>query len=180
MPVKGFDKYPISEYLGVKFGEWTVVRFSHRNSSGHSVWVCQCSCGAEKNVNRTDLFNGKSVRCRNCAACTYDNTGLVKSWYVTRVSHGAKGREIEFDLTTQQMTDIWIEQNGCCALTGVELHLGQHVRDPQTASLDRIDSKRGYVYDNVQWVHKKINALKNDFDQDEFLELCRLVTNFHS
>ena len=46
-----------------------------------------------------------------------------------------------------------------------------------TASLDRIDSSRGYVIDNIQWVHKDINWLKNDWSQKEFIELCSRVAN---
>ena len=45
-----------------------------------------------------------------------------------------------------------------------------------TASLDRIDSCKGYTIDNVQWVHKWINVMKSDHSQDEFIALCRAVT----
>jgi hypothetical protein len=44
-----------------------------------------------------------------------------------------------------------------------------------TASLDRIDSSKGYCEDNVQWVHKDINRMKNTFDQDYFISLCKLI-----
>lgn len=45
----------------------------------------------------------------------------------------------------------------------------------QTASLDRINSSIGYTIDNVQWVHKKINMMKMDLSQEEFINYCRLV-----
>ena len=45
-----------------------------------------------------------------------------------------------------------------------------------TASLDRIDSTKGYVENNVQWTLKKINIMKNVFSQKEFIYLCNKVS----
>lgn len=41
-----------------------------------------------------------------------------------------------------------------------------------TFSLDRIDSKIGYIEGNVQWVHKMVNMCKQHYTQEEFLEMC--------
>ena len=46
-----------------------------------------------------------------------------------------------------------------------------------TASLDRIDSSKGYVKGNVQWVHKDINKMKTDFEQSIFIKLCKSVAD---
>lgn len=48
-------------------------------------------------------------------------------------------------------------------------------REEGTASLDRIDSSRGYVEGNVQWVHKDVNFMKQALSQERFVELCTLV-----
>ena len=48
-------------------------------------------------------------------------------------------------------------------------------RTRQTASLDRIDSNLDYIEGNVQWVHKRVNAMKSDMSTKEFLEWCTLV-----
>jgi hypothetical protein len=44
-----------------------------------------------------------------------------------------------------------------------------------TASLDRIDSSKGYTIENVQWVHAIINNMKWDMPQSEFLSFCYAV-----
>lgn len=44
-----------------------------------------------------------------------------------------------------------------------------------TASLDRIDSSKGYIEGNVQWVHKYVNVMKWDFSMEEFLDICRKI-----
>ena len=49
----------------------------------------------------------------------------------------------------------------------------------KTASLDRIDSNKGYTKDNVQFVHKDINWMKQDFEQNKFIEYCKKVANKH-
>jgi len=45
----------------------------------------------------------------------------------------------------------------------------------RTASLDRIDSSKGYVKGNLQWVHKDINMMKNHYNQKYFIEICKKV-----
>ena len=45
----------------------------------------------------------------------------------------------------------------------------------RTASLDRIDSNKGYTIDNVQWVHKDINKMKMDLEEDVFIDNCKLI-----
>lgn len=44
-----------------------------------------------------------------------------------------------------------------------------------TASLDRIDSSKGYVEGNVHWVHKDINIMKWDFPLETFIKMCKFV-----
>jgi len=60
-----------------------------------------------------------------------------------------------------------LEKNGfVCALSGVKL-------DENTWSPDRIDSKKGYTKENLQFVHKDINLMKNKFPEDYFIEMCK-------
>ncbi len=47
----------------------------------------------------------------------------------------------------------------------------------RTASLDRIDSSKGYTKDNIQWVHKHVNLMKHKFDQKYFVDICKLIAN---
>lgn len=42
-------------------------------------------------------------------------------------------------------------------------------------SKDRIDSNKGYVEGNVQWVCKEINFMKHALSESRFIELCKLV-----
>ena len=44
-----------------------------------------------------------------------------------------------------------------------------------TASLDRIDSRKGYTIDNVHWVLKAVNIMKNTYPLSFFVAICRKV-----
>ena len=78
------------------------------------------------------------------------------------------------------MWRLFLIQKRKCALTNKILNFGKRSRSVQcTASLDRIDSKKGYENGNVQWVHKDINKIKWDYDQDYFIEMCKLVAETH-
>lgn len=95
--------------------------------------------------------------------------------YWKTVKSGATQRNLEFAITAKFAWDLFKKQHGKCNLSGVELSF-----DPLTASLDRIDSSKGYTEDNVQWVHRTINKMKNDIDQTVFLEFCSMVTKENS
>lgn len=43
---------------------------------------------------------------------------------------------------------------------------------PYTASLDRIDSTKGYTEYNIQWVHKLINIAKSTLTNNQFISMC--------
>ena len=48
-----------------------------------------------------------------------------------------------------------------------------------SASLDRIDSSKGYIEGNVQWVHKDINKIKTDMSDNKFIEWCKLIAEYN-
>lgn len=96
----------------------------------------------------------------------------------------AKG--LGFDLTLEFLWDLFEKQKGTCALSGLPLILECSLGDlnkngyqRKTASLDRIDSSRGYLQENVQWVHKDINQMKSNRTDEEFIELCKAVAIYN-
>jgi hypothetical protein len=46
------------------------------------------------------------------------------------------------------------------------------------ASLDRIDSEKGYIPGNVQWVHPAVNFMKHAMAQDVFIDWCCRVAAY--
>jgi len=82
---------------------------------------------------------------------------------------------IQYDLTKEDVVDLWETQNGKCALSGV---LMTHQRDGTygdrkkkefNASIDRINPNGPYVRQNVQLVANRINTMKHTLSQDMFM-----------
>lgn len=44
-----------------------------------------------------------------------------------------------------------------------------------TASIDRIDSSKGYIKGNIQIVHKTLNKMKLNMRDEEFIAICEEV-----
>jgi hypothetical protein len=68
------------------------------------------------------------------------------------------------------------KQHWACNLTGESIRfqkVGKYQIAP--ASIDRIDSKLPYRADNIQIVLRKINMMKKEYSQQEFIRLCQLV-----
>jgi len=100
-------------------------------------------------------------------------------WY--QICKSAIVRGIPIQITIQDAWDLYVKQKGLCALTGEPLlfALDTHHRATSNLSLDRKDSKLPYTKENVQWVCKPINRMKQGYSQDKFVEWCRRVTSHH-
>lgn len=116
--------------------------------------------------------NGQSSR--------WTGYGEVRGCFFSAMRKGAAARNLEFTITIEQIWELFLSQNRKCALSGVDLNFAQNDKDHKagltTASLDRKDSKRGYTIDNVQWVHKWVNIMKQDMSDDELIGWCHLIS----
>jgi hypothetical protein len=92
------------------------------------------------------------------------------------IQRAKKGEVISLDA----LELLWATQEGRCALTGwpMTMELANGVV-PTNCSLDRIDSKHGYIVGNVQLVCRSANVAKHDLPQVEFVKLCRAVVERH-
>lgn len=111
-------------------------------------------------------------------------TGLVSGTLMTYLRRKAKERNLSFELTSEQLWELFQKQNGKCALSGVELVLTTTInkqnnldRSQLTASLDRINNLQGYTIDNVQWIHKTLNLMRREYTVNEFVHWCKLVAS---
>ncbi len=97
--------------------------------------------------------------------------------YFNHIIKGAEERELEFNITIEYIYNLFQEQKGICKLTKRPIKYNSQTRDSEsrTASLDRIDSSKGYVESNIQWVHKDINFMKQDFSDKYYVQCCKEV-----
>lgn len=161
--------------IGEKFGKWTVVEIYEKSGQG-VMCLCRCECGRESKVRQRTLHNRTTLQCRHCGS--WQGVGDFSKGHFNNIVARAKKRGLEFSLTQEWLWNLYLKQDRKCAITNVPIKFdetGTRKYYNQTASLDRIDSSKGYTEDNVQWVHKAINFMKQALEQQEFIELCNLV-----
>lgn len=106
----------------------------------------------------------------------WKGTGDISKQYWNQIIHHAKIRNLEISITIEYVWNLFIKQNRKCALSGLDLNFAAFGHAEQTASLDRIDSIKGYIEGNVQWVHKDINIMKMDMNEYQFIKMCDLIS----
>ncbi len=167
--------------IGSVWNRWTILEEAGRNSSGSILYLCQCECGEQEIRRGTDLRSGKSNQCQWCrhrSTAKHASVKPINGTYLTVIEHGAKARGMEVHITVQDLANQWELQQGKCALSGRQLTLKHgHFGKKGTASIDRIDSNRGYHSDNIQWLDWKVNQAKMDTEESEFLQMCEDIVN---
>lgn len=165
------------DLTGQTIGKWLVQERGPNNTSKHTRWWCKCQCGTKKLIASGSLRSGDSTQCKSCGK--YQGHEEISGSYWGEILRGAKKRQIKINITIQQVWRLFLEQDRKCALSCVELTFAKSRKfnKTQTASLDRIDSFKGYTLDNVQWLHRDINKMKMDIDQDHFISLCKMISD---
>ena len=176
--------------LGKKFGRLLVISRVENSRNGDCMWKCQCDCqgiNSIKIVTGSNLSKGKTVSCgcykrENAQKLYYKGTKDISGRYFSKAKWGAEQRGFEFTITILYIQELLEKQGYKCALSGIIINGSRNTGDKtsctyseMTASLDRIDSSKGYVEGNVQWVHKDINNMKQAFSQDYFINMCKLI-----
>ena len=177
----------IRDLTGERFGHLYVEQIddSYKSKTGNRKYIVKCECGEEYSVFGSSLT--RKNRCLSqCRRCSYRDQSIkdkrIPSSLLYSIRHGSKTRRIplSLDVSPEYLWSLFIRQKGLCALTDLPIHFANTNREKtsgnnQTASLDRIDSNKSYTCDNLQWVYKTINRMKNKYDQNYFIKLCTLV-----
>lgn len=162
---------------GKLFHHLKVLSYDAKNRE----YICICDCGNKTIAKAHHLSQGKKKSC-GCVryVCNKQNThwkgyGNISAKHFNTYILGAKRRGIKFDVTIEDLWVLFQKQNGKCALSNVEITFATKATGDFTASLDRIDSTKGYIVGNIQWVHKIVNKMKMDLDQETFLQWCNRI-----
>lgn len=183
---RGLLHHSMKDLTGQTFGNLTVIGIDGltTNLKHRSYWKCQCNCGNMTSVSGQSLKSGSTKSC----GCKSVRVGKNSPYWIgyedisgtfwEKVKFNAMDRNIPFELTIEDAWNIFKNQNEKCALTREPISFGRRTKDIHTASLDRIDSSKGYTKDNVQWVHVKINFLKGALSEIELYHWCELLMKY--
>ncbi len=103
--------------------------------------------------------------------------GEISGAHFYNIKKGAIKRNLDFNLTIECIWNLFLKQDKKCALSGVDIGFSKKTIDKHetTASLDRIDSSKGYIIENIQWIHKEVNRMKMDMDETRFIRWCDMI-----
>jgi hypothetical protein len=183
--------YKNESWLGKTIGKYTITGFGGKEkykSQTVEMWKVKCECGTEKKLSKWHLIYGHVSGCSDCVGdrirfsdCKNWNSEAknVTGMYYGKIKAAAEKRKIPFNITREEMDDVFQSQNGKCKYLGLPLYFETH-GIKGNASLDRIDSSKGYTKQNIQWVHKDVNTIKWDLSHEAFIGICKTIAeNFN-
>jgi hypothetical protein len=136
-------------------------------------------CREERQVSRR-----YGLRCRACSlSARRGRNSSMEAWLSDRAREfryrSVKLHNIESDITTEFLADLWEKQDGKCYYTGEPLltpiNGDRTRRDWRLASLDRVDPSGGYTTSNVVWACWAANHMKRNLTLDEFYSIADKV-----
>lgn len=149
-------------------------------------------CGEYKDVS--NFGRNKDLRLRDyhktfCNSCqitrkkeleTTKDTELILQQVLTQRWHGAKERSVkqglDFDITVDYLLQLWKQQNGICAMSGIPMTTKRYNgRIPTNVSIDKIDRNKGYTIGNVQLVCMACNQIKSDWSDEVMYNICKKI-----
>jgi hypothetical protein len=164
------------DITGQKFNKITAIKYIRLDKFGKAIWLFKCDCGREKELNASAAKANLTTSC----GCVRQRTarklghGLLSHRWFKKLQKSARERNYEINLDMEYLWNLFLEQDEKCAISGVSLTIypDSNKERLMTASLDRIDSNVGYIKGNVQWVHKRINRMKNVLSIEELKFWC--------
>lgn len=181
-------KCTIHKYLGEQIGGVIIQRkLDEYTADGRRQVECLCMpCGKLFVATFHNVYRGnyKSCGCLQHALARnsprWRGHGEISQSFYNSIRQGALKRNMEFSLPIDTLWALFLKQNRKCALSGVQLTFPSRAHSSdQEASLDRIDSSIGYVENNIQWVHKDVNFMKQDFTTTEFLKWIETIYKYN-
>lgn len=103
---------------------------------------------------------------------------FVSAQITNRWEWNAKTRGLAYELSYDDLQELWDRQAGLCYFTGQAMNTAKSTKDvrsrrndPMQVSLDRLNSDGGYVKGNVALVCWWINRAKWKYGEEEFKAL---------
>lgn len=176
----------IPNLIGQKFGKLTILErdndYKTKNKSIY--WKCKCDCGQLLSRAFCNLNRHKQQMCSECKkqnSSIKNNKGFqeIKGDFWSSIKTCAKNRNLNFEITIEQAWNLFLKQDRKCALSNISIYFAPRgKRQKGNISLDRIDSTKGYTIDNIQWIHKDLNIIKNNYTDKEFIDWCYKVADY--
>lgn len=169
------------DYYSVRVRKNESARSPHITVGGKEGKKCSL-CKEEKPLEQFNahvrMWDGYSSSCRSCQSAwhkkKYSSSQHNLDFVIKNAKRCALQRGLEFTVTEEYLKDLFDKQGGMCSYSGVKLSFEK--KDPARATIDRVDSNKGYVVNNVVWCSYRVNIMKGADDVDEFKKWIRMLS----
>ncbi len=190
------------DMAGQTYNSWKVIEIDHEKSKGKTLyWKAEClECNKTFTVFGANIRNGLSKRCTACG-CGHAHdkqTGQIRTkrtaqqsahyYLFLQLRKSAAKRKHEWQLSEAQTISLITKNCSYCniqpSLLAAPLKfLGLSQKRTESAKflrngIDRVDSSKGYVEDNVVTCCETCNKAKLSMTTEEFLAWVERVYNF--
>lgn len=167
------------DLTGQKINMLTVLKKIKRKDGRH-YYECSCECGGKSVVKGSDLRHAKtkSCGCYRLITSSINGKNTKKEYGVaakSRIYDGyrftAKARGIEFTLSKDMACELFLKNCYYCNSKPSNTHMDKtYNKNFLYTGIDRMDSSKGYIKDNVVPCCKTCNLAKNDTPFEEFVQ----------
>jgi len=183
----------IDIHIGESFNKLTIQRFVHftYTPSGRKVpivWAI-CECGKGKAISLWDIVSGKTKTCGFDHPHYLDRTAPAFHRLYQRYEHVAKKTGKAFEISQDEFKRITKEPCHYCGIqpkkqsianNHTKYNTGRAISIYEYNGLDRIDSSKGYMLDNVLPCCSICNHAKHTMSYDDFIEWLDRIAKFRS
>lgn len=156
--------------------------YKHQNIKLKCKIFCSISCSRKyynplrdySKVNHKHLLSYTSNRKDDLSPFKY---------FITKCKERKKQKNENFDVDLIYLKNLWKNQKGICPYTKIKMILPEttlthsKIHSLKKASLDRIDSSKGYLKGNVEFVCLLINQAKNSYPKSEVISFLEEFKN---
>ena len=109
------------------------------------------------------------------------NNFIKKLLLTTKHNINKRSKDLEYTIIENDIKKLYDSTNGKCAITGISMtHIARQNKDkiPKNKwnmSIDRIDSNKGYIPNNIQLVCSIVNKMKGDLRDSKLLLVCHNI-----
>jgi hypothetical protein len=149
----------------------------YNKKAGRVIEIQCCKCENKIFATKSEINSKQKMYCSY--TCKKLDNKTPYAYYLKNVKRRSVVKKLEFDLNEEFIKDLLeVKQNNKCAITGCPIKVKSKNEESflyETASLDRIDSSKGYTKDNVHWVMLGVNYMKMDCTIEELIKTLDLI-----
>ena len=172
------------ENCGIEFG-YHKPEYNRQIKKGRTTFYCSLKCASKRKENIEQLkkvarhFKGGENK-------IVTEEGFIKASmkeFLRRIKNRAKNKPERFgnyNITIEDLIEVWNKQSGQCVYTKSKLVLPKFpdynkVNSNYKASIDRIDSSKGYIKGNIQFISDMMNQYKSNVSNEEIEEFINII-----